>query len=61
MSKYKAQSALRKATVDHIIGEITACVAAAGETVDDLKKYTRDIEETAWDKSKGVQVCRAAA
>lgn len=50
------QRELRHSMISKISERIQAAVLSVGRTKEDLKKYTLNIEQTAWHNSKGDQV-----
>lgn len=54
---FPGQRELRHGMIQKISDKIQAAVLSVGRTKEDLKKYTLNIEQTAWTQSRGVQVC----
>lgn len=53
---FNNQRELRHGMINKISESIQAAVLSVGRTKEDLKKYTLNIEQTAWHNSKGDQV-----
>jgi len=53
---YPTQRELRHGMISNISERIQAAVLSYGRTKEDLKRYTLNIEQTAWNNSKGNQV-----
>lgn len=58
MAMFPGQRELRHGMINKISEKIQTAVLSVGRTKEDLKKYTLNIESTAWNNSKGNQVCR---